>query len=68
MQRAGSVLWSSHGWEVTPRSPAETYRSGVNLAALAMDDVDIQCALDVLWQAMQMGRAPAEAIAPEPQA
>jgi hypothetical protein len=37
MQRAGSVLWSSYGWEVTPRSPAETYRSGVNLAALATD-------------------------------
>jgi hypothetical protein len=68
MHRAGSVLWSSYGWEVTPRSPAETYRSGVNLAALATDDVDIQCALDALWQAMQMGRAPAEATAAESQA
>jgi hypothetical protein len=68
LQRAGSVLWSSYGWEVTPRSPAETYCSGVNLAALATDDVDIRCALDALWQAMQMGRAPAEATAAESQA
>jgi hypothetical protein len=39
------------------------YYSGVNLAALAKDDVDIQCAINALWQAMQMGRAPAEATA-----
>jgi len=67
-QRAGSVLWSSYGWEVTPRSPAETYCSGVNLATLATDDVHIQFALNALWQAMQMGRMPAEATAAEFQA
>jgi hypothetical protein len=61
LQRAGLVLWSSYGWEVTPRSPAEAYCTGVNLAVLAADDVDIQCALDALWQATQMGGAPAEA-------
>jgi hypothetical protein len=68
MQRAGSVLWSTYGWEVTPRSPAETYCSGVNLAAAATDDADIQHALDELWQAMRMARAPTEAAPTEVQA
>lgn len=60
-QRAGSVLWSRYGWEVMPHSPADTYCVGVNLATLATNDPDIGCALNALWQAMQMGRAPAEA-------
>jgi hypothetical protein len=68
LQRAGSVLWSTYGWEVTPRSPAETYCGGVNLATLATDDVNIQFGLDALWRAMQTGRAPAEATAAEFQA
>jgi hypothetical protein len=59
-QRAGSVLWMANGWEVTPRSPAETYCSGVNLDAVSSDVPDIQCALDALWEAMRLGREPSE--------
>ncbi|WP_439401420.1 hypothetical protein ACNJYA_32890 [Bradyrhizobium sp. DASA03068] len=61
MQRAGSVLWSAHGWEVTPRSPAETYCSGVNLEAAGVENLEIRDALDELWRAMQMGRSSTEA-------
>ncbi|MBB4263578.1 hypothetical protein [Bradyrhizobium sp. CIR3A] len=56
MQRAGSVLWMAPGWEMTPRSPANTYCSGVNLEALSSDIPDIQSAIDALWQAMRLGR------------
>lgn len=57
IQRGGAVLWSSFGWEVTPPIPAETYRSGIDLATVASDDIEIQLALDALWQAMRMGRS-----------
>lgn len=67
-QRAGSVLWSSYGWEVTPRTPAETYCSGVNLDSARMDNADIQRALDDLWQAMRMARASTEIIPTDIQA
>lgn len=56
MQRAGSVLWSAHGWQVTPRSPAETYCSGINLDTAATESTDMQDARDELWRAMRMGR------------
>jgi hypothetical protein len=56
MHRAGSVLWSAHGWDVTPRSPAETYCSGVNLETVAADNADILRALNELWWAMRLGR------------
>jgi hypothetical protein len=59
-QRAGTVLWSSYGWEVTARTPAETYCSGANLEAAAVDNAEIQRSLDELWQAMRMGRASTE--------
>jgi hypothetical protein len=67
-QRAGSVLWSSYGWEVTPRTPAETYCSGVNLDSARMDSPDIQRALDDLWQAMRMARASTQIIPTDVQA
>jgi hypothetical protein len=57
LQRAGSVLWSGQGWEVTPRTPAETYCGGVKLDTVAADDTDIQRAIDELWHAMREGRA-----------
>jgi hypothetical protein len=59
-QPAGTVLWSSYGWEVTPRTPAETYCSGVNLQTATANNPDIQCALDELWQAMRMARPTTE--------
>lgn len=61
LQRAGSVLWSAEGWEVTPRTPAETYRGGVKLDTVVMDDTDIQFAIDELWRAMREGRASTDA-------
>lgn len=57
LHRAGSVLWSEHGWEVTPRKPAETYRGGIKLDTVAEHDTDIGLAIDELWHAMQEGRA-----------
>ncbi|MCG6206308.1 hypothetical protein LPW26_16790 [Rhodopseudomonas sp. HC1] len=56
LHKAGSVLWMSHGWEVMPRSPAETYCSGMDLGTIATHDADIQSALDDLWLAMRLGR------------
>jgi hypothetical protein len=67
-QRASSVLWSIYGWEVTPRTPAETYCSGVNLDSARIDNADIQRALDELWQATRMARASTEGMATENQA
>lgn len=57
LQPAGSALWSAHGWEVTPWSPAETYCSGVNLESAATENLEIRDALDELWRAMRMGRS-----------
>ncbi|MDN3277849.1 hypothetical protein QWJ07_26535 [Frankia sp. RB7] len=61
MQKAGSVLWMPQGWEITPRSPAETYCSGINLDTVSSEAPDIQSAIDELWQAMRLGRVPDEA-------
>ena len=61
LQRAGSVLWSAEGWEVTPRTPAETYRGGVKLDTVVTDNTDIQFAIDELWRAMREGRASRDA-------
>lgn len=66
MQRAGSVLWSVHGWEVTARSPAETYSSGLNLENVLTESADVQHALDDLWQAMKMEPKRIEADPGEP--
>ncbi|WP_316171521.1 MULTISPECIES: phospholipase D family protein [unclassified Bradyrhizobium] len=54
MQKAGSVLWMSPGWEVTPRSPAETYCSGVNLDGVSSDTPEINSAIAGLRAAMQL--------------
>ncbi len=56
MQKAGSVLWMTHGWEVAPRLPAQTYCSGVNLEAACSDTPEIRAALDELWKATRLGR------------
>lgn len=56
LQRAGTVLWSTYGWEVTPQTPAETYCSGVNLDTAARDSADIQVALEELWTASKIRR------------
>lgn len=56
--KAGSVLWMSQGWQVTPRLPAETYCGGVNLDKISSNEPEIQAAIDALWQAMRLGRKP----------
>jgi hypothetical protein len=63
MQPAGSVMWSTYGWEVTPREPAETYWSGINIDTVKADDTDIANAVDALWRAMREGRDDCVAVA-----
>ncbi|MCP3447348.1 phospholipase D family protein [Bradyrhizobium sp. CCGUVB14] len=57
MQRAGSILWMSPGWEVTPRSPAETYCSGVNIEGVASGNPDVALAVAALHEAMELTHA-----------
>lgn len=57
LHRAGSILWSAQGWELTPRTPVETYCGGVALDEVLMDDGNIQLAVDELWQMMREGRS-----------
>ncbi|WP_445220476.1 hypothetical protein ACKWRH_10665 [Bradyrhizobium sp. Pa8] len=54
MQRAGSILWMSPGWEVTPRSPAETYCSGVNIEDVSSGNPEIALAIAALREAMEL--------------
>ncbi|MGY8631321.1 hypothetical protein RAD15_02330 [Bradyrhizobium sp. 14AA] len=65
MHKAGTVLWMPHGWEVLPRSPAETYCGGVNLESVSMDAPEIKSALEALWSAMRLGRAEGHSLAKE---
>lgn len=56
LHRAGSLLWTSPGWEVVPLNPAESYCAGINLVELAAEETGIEIAVGALWKAMQVPR------------
>lgn len=58
----GSIMWSPDwGWEILPKSPAQSYCSGhINLEVAAKSNGDIQLALNGLWEAMRMWAGPSE--------